>query len=263
MLSKERLRYIIQRLEADQAVSVTTLSREMEVSLSTVQRDLRKLVAEGKIEREHGGAITNDFAQMLSSRTEESVDKKTALHKQQKQHVASVASQVIEDGDCIFVDSGTTTAYMVPYIRNRNITIVTNSLYLVAKLRGCKAKVVVLGGTYDSKYDMNSGSITLQAIRQFQFDRCFISANGWNTDTHELFSVESENGIIKESVMEQSVYNYLLIDSSKFDVRAMYVFANEDAFTQIYVDCYLKGKNKKITICKERGKDEDNGCKKK
>ncbi|MDF9825599.1 DeoR family fructose operon transcriptional repressor [Breznakia sp. PF5-3] len=256
MLAKERLAYIIKRLGSNQSISVSTLSKELNVSLSTVQRDLRKLEKDGKIERERGGALPHNFSETITSFSEVTVDEKEKLNQKEKDCIARCASQVVEENECIFVDSGTTTAYLAPYLMNRKITIVTNSHYVVRHLRGAIAKILVLGGEYNEKYDMNWGSITIEEIKKLHFDRCFISANGFDLDTGEFYNVEIDNGLVKKNVMERSKRKYAMVDHTKFEMKAMYTFAYLEDFDEVYVDEYPKHikKNKKVKICKEEKK---------
>ncbi|MEG2751899.1 MAG: DeoR family transcriptional regulator, partial [Anaerorhabdus sp.] len=108
MLAKERLAYIVNRLQVRPSISIQNLSKEMNVSLSTVQRDLRKLEQDGRIERSFGGAISNQVSKVLSERNEIAVSEKIHLHKTEKEIIAKAAVQQIQEGECIFLDSGTT-----------------------------------------------------------------------------------------------------------------------------------------------------------
>lgn len=242
MLAKERLAYIIKRLNQNQSLSINSLSKELNVSLSTVQRDLKKLALEGKIDRERGGALPPNFSETVTIMNEVAVNEKENLNQKEKDGIARKASETIQENECIFIDSGTTTAYLAPYLMNRNLTIVTNSHYAVRHMRDAKAKILVLGGEYYRKYDMNWGSVTLEEIKRLHFDRCFISASGFNIDSGELYNVEIDNGLIKQNVMERSDYKYIMMDHSKYDMKAMYTFAYADEFDAIYVDIYPKEK---------------------
>lgn len=106
MLAKERLAYIVNRLQVRPSISIQELSREMNVSFSTVQRDLRKLEADGKIERSRGGAVSNRVVEMLSGMNEVAVSEKIHLNKQEKEVVAKTAAKLIKDGECIFFGFG-------------------------------------------------------------------------------------------------------------------------------------------------------------
>lgn len=252
MLSKERLVYIINRLQVRPSISVQELSKEMNVSLSTVQRDLRKLEGENRIERSRGGAISNSYSEILSGITEVAVSDKIHLHQDEKEIIAKNASKLINDGECIFLDSGTTIAHLVPFIMNKNITIVTNSHYVLRKLVGCKGKIYMLGGVYNAKYDMTLGASTISQMEKLRFDRIFISANGIDLKIKEVYSVESEISIIKQWAMKRSKRKYLLVDDSKFDTRAIHTYAKVTDFDYIFTNAYPAEEKvlKNIVICK-------------
>lgn len=253
MLSKERLVYIINRLQVRPSISVQELSKEMGVSLSTVQRDLRKLEQEGKIERSRGGAISNTFSEILSGITEVAISEKVHVMQDEKEMIAEKAASLIQDGECIFLDSGTTVAHLVPYIMNKNITIVTNSHYIMRKLVGCKGKIYMLGGVYNTKYDMTMGASTVAQMEKVRFDRSFISCNGVDLKLREVYSVEYEIAILKQIAMKRSQKTYLLIDHSKFETRAIHAYAKISDFDYIFCDEYPKEEKvyKNIVLCNE------------
>lgn len=251
MLAKERLAYIVKQLHVRPSISIQELSKEMDVSFSTVQRDLLKLEKNKKIERSRGGAISHQVSSILSNRNEVSVLEKIHINETAKESIAKVASQHIKDGDCIFLDSGTTIAYLVPYIMNKDITIVTNSLYLQRKLIGCKGNVFVLGGTYNEKFDVTMGAYTLSELENMQFNRSFFSANGISLKNKELYSADADIALIKRVVLGRSKENYVLLDHSKFDIMAMHVVASSTDMDIIFTDTYERNEKKPrhLIIC--------------
>lgn len=252
MLAKERLAYIVNRLQVRPSISIQELSREMNVSFSTVQRDLRKLEADGKIERSRGGAVSNRVVEMLSGMNEVAVSEKIHLNKQEKEVVAKTAAKLIKDGECIFLDSGTTIAHLVPYIMNRNITIVTNSMYLQRKLAGCKGQLFLLGGKYSAKFDMSLGSATMMQIESLRFDRAFLSTSGIDVKSKELYSVEAEIAAIKKLVIKRSKCVFVLADHTKFDIKAIHTYAKLNEVDYIFTDKYPQSERtiKNVVVCK-------------
>lgn len=251
MLAKERLLYILKRLNTQPSISIQELSKEMNVSLSTVQRDLRKLEKEGKIERSRGGALSSEYRNILSSMSEVAVSEKVHLHENEKDLIAKKAASLIKEGECIFLDSGTTLAHIVPYVMNKCITIVTNSMYLHRKLMGCKASVYLIGGRYSPKFDMTLGASVITQLENLRFDRAFLSTSGADIVNKELYSVESEIALIKKMVIQRSKKNYVLMDHSKFDIKAMYTYARFDMVDYIISDAYPKEERmiKNVIVC--------------
>ena len=251
MLAKERLAYIIQRLQVRPSISVQDLSKEMNVSISTVQRDLKKLEAEGKIERARGGAVSNEIVETLSKESDVAVSEKVHIHQEEKETIAKTASQLIQEGECIFLDSGTTIAHLVPYIYAKNITIFTNSMYVHRKLIGCKGDVYLLGGKYSNKLDMTLGAPTLTQMESLRFDRAFLSASGLDIKSKEIYAVDDEIAIIKKVAIKRSKHAYLLVDHSKFKINAVHIYAKLSELDAIYTDELPENgkKVKNIIVC--------------
>lgn len=258
MLAKTRQSTILNLIKENQWVSIKNLSELLDVSISTIQRDLYKLEQNGKIKRERGGAISVALAKKLTVEDEIPVSDNENTNAEQKQMICIEAAKVIEDGDIVFVDSGTTTTFLAPYLVNKSVTIVTNSHYFVRKISNYDLDIIMLGGKYYKKYDMNWGSITLNELDNFSFDRCFITANGLNLSSGDFCNVEIDNGYLKEKVMKRSKKSYILLDSSKFNVTTKYCFANIDDFDSVFVDnidaCENKWEN--IIVC-DRREDEE------
>ncbi|NBK97256.1 MAG: DeoR/GlpR transcriptional regulator [Erysipelotrichia bacterium] len=251
MLAKERLAYIINRLQVRPSISIHELSKEMNVSFSTVQRDLRKLEVEGKIERSRGGAVSNRVSEMLLNANEIAVSEKIHIHKVEKEKIAKKAAKLIKEGECIFLDSGTTIAHLVPYIMSKAITIVTNSMYLQRKLAGCKGQIFLLGGKYSSKFDMTLGAATIMQLENIRFDRAFLSTSGIDIKSKELYSVESEIAVIKKLILKRTKRSYVLADHSKFAIKAVHTYGKLNDIDYIFTDQYPENERvlKNIVVC--------------
>lgn len=242
MLSKERQFIITNLINEKSFVTVKELTEVLGVSRSSVMRDLIELEEMGLIQRERGGAIARNTslgAGVLTSFNEIPVIHKETLHVEEKQNICQQAAKRIQDGDCIYIDSGTTPVYLLPYIVNRNIKIVTSSIYLIRKLpETFRGDVYLLGGEFQMGYDTSSGPLTLAMIRQFNFDHAFFSSNGVNPQNGEVYIFEFSIGAVKREILRRSIKNYLLVDSSKFEIRALCTWADTEEFNTIYTDAF-------------------------
>ena len=238
MLSKERMYRILNLLKEQTFVTVKQLMDEFDVSRSSIMRDLIELENLGLIKRERGGAVAKDVANLtLSSFNEAPVIDKESLHIEEKQRICKKAAQRIKDGDCIYIDSGTTPVYLLPHIIDKQIKIVTPSTYLIRKLPDSfKGDIFLLVGEFKKSYDMSYGSLTLEMIKQFNFDHAFFSTNGVNLENGEVYIFEFAIGAVKKEIMKRCLNNYLLIDSSKFNIRAICTWANSNEFNSVYVN---------------------------
>lgn len=238
MLSKERMYRILNLLKEESFVTVKQLMEEFNVSRSSIMRDLVELENLGLIQRERGGAVAKNVANLtLSSFNEAPVINKESLYIEEKQCICRQAAKKIQDGDCIYIDSGTTPVYLLPYIIDKQIKIVTPSTYLIRKLPDCfKGDIFLLGGEFKKSYDMSYGALTLEMIKHFNFDHAFFSTNGVNLENGEVYIFEFAIGAVKQAIMKRCLNNYLLIDSSKFNIRAICTWANSNEFNNIYVN---------------------------
>jgi len=236
MLEKERHVYIMERLREKGFVSVRDLMKELDISRSSAMRDLISLESQGLLVREHGGATLHAVSETLSRRNEPAVNEKENVYSEEKAEICRLAALEIRDNTCIYIDSGTTTSYLLPYISDRDVTIVTPSLFLVRKLpEFFKGTVFIAGGMYDRKYDMVTGDFSTQLIRQFNFDLALFSANGINLKNGEVTLADYNIAGMKQMVMKRCHRNVLLADSSKISQIAACTFANINEFDLVYI----------------------------
>jgi len=239
MLSKERQFIIMNLIKERSFITIKELNKEIDASRSSIMRDLIELENQGLIQRERGGAIAKETTTTLTSFNEIPVIDKETLYVEEKQKVCQEAAKRVKDGDCIYIDSGTTPAYLLPYIVQKNIKIVTTSTYLIRKLpESFRGDIYLLGGEFKKAYDMSYGPLTLEMIKQFHFDHAFFSTNGVNAKNGDVYIFDFSIGAVKKEILRRTTNNYLLIDSSKFDIKALCTWANTIEFNVIYTDSF-------------------------
>ncbi|MDO3409400.1 DeoR/GlpR family DNA-binding transcription regulator [Saccharibacillus sp. CPCC 101409] len=210
MLTEERYRLILQRLQSSGIVKLQELVEALGTSESTVRRDLIDLESQHLLKRVHGGAS------LLHRRSEEpGMEEKTFKNVQQKNAVGQAAAQQLRDGECIYIDAGTTTLAMIPYIEARDITVVTNGLSHVEALVSKNIRAYLLGGMMKSHTKAVIGSIALQNMDNFRFDKAFIGTNGVNAE-FGFTTPDPEEALIKRRARQLSERSYVLADASKF-----------------------------------------------
>ena len=253
MLSKERRFRIMNLLNEKTFVMIGELTKELKASRSSINRDLIALEKQGLLQREHGGATLKDAINMVSQLNEKPVFDKENINAKAKRAICDCAALNVKDGDCIYIDSGTTPAYLLTYLMQKKIQIVTSSIYLLRKLPATfQGDIYLLGGAFERKYDMSLGSITLEVIQQFNFDYAFLSANGANLENSEVYIFDFAIGAVKKEIMKRSQKNYLLIDDSKFNIKAVCSWASLQDFTKVYVNAIPKQEKypENFIICK-------------
>ena len=239
MLSQERLYYIMSLIRAKSFVSIAELMQDLQVSKSTVNRDLIELEEQGLIKRERGGAVLKKIAATLSGFNEVSVSEKEFLQTGEKKRVCDQAALTIRDGECIYIDSGTTPAWLLPHLAGRRLTLVTASPYLLPKLPpDFIGDIYLLGGEFHPRLNMSMGPMVLELIERFNFDRAYLSANGVSAENGEVYIFDFSVGAIKSAVMKRSQRNYLLIVDTKFRTRGLCTWTYARNFDRIFVNSF-------------------------
>jgi DeoR family transcriptional regulator, fructose operon transcriptional repressor len=209
MLTEERYNLIIERLQERGIVKLQELVDVSGASESTIRRDLIDLEARQLLRRIHGGAT------LLHPKNQEpGMEEKTFTNVQEKSIIARLASNEIEDGECIYLDAGTTTLAMIPYIEAKDITVVTNGLSHVDALVNKRIRSYLLGGMMKMHTKAVVGSMALQSMDNFRFDRCFLGANGVDAEMGYT-TPDPEEAMIKRRAHELAAHTYVLADSSK------------------------------------------------
>ncbi len=208
ILKSERKQLILDKLAAQKFVRLEELVEILNTSESTVRRDLDDLEASGKLRRVHGGAEAPSHLQ-----EEESIQVKSVKNIQEKRQLAQTATSLIEDGEVIFLDAGTTTELMIDYFQNRQLTVVTNSIHHAVKLVERKIKTIIIGGFVKESTDASIGAVAIEQVRQLNFDKAFLGMNG--VDKDYLTTPDIEEATMKRTVLENAKKSFVLVDASK------------------------------------------------
>lgn len=208
MLKTERKQLILEELNQHHVVSLEKLVSLLETSESTVRRDLDELEAENKLRRVHGGAELPHSLQ-----EEETIQEKSVKNLQEKKLIAQRASSLIKEKDVIFVDAGSTTAFLIKELEQKDITVVTNSIHHAVQLVDKQIPTVIIGGGVKMTTNASIGGVALNQINQLHFDRAFIGMNG--VDEGYYTTPDMEEGAVKRAILENAKQTYVLADSSK------------------------------------------------
>jgi len=172
MWLQERHQRIMQLLQAHHRVSTDTLADEFCVSRETIRRDLLELEGAGHVQRVHGGAVLPHPA------PEEPFQERMSLHRNAKKAIAKLAAALIEPGQCVLIDAGTTTSVFArELVKVPDVMIVTNSVDIMttAHLSGHAPQILLLGGRVVSDVPGTYGELTLSEIARFNADVAVVS----------------------------------------------------------------------------------------
>lgn len=232
MLAIERRNAILEKLQAERRVVVSELSTLYDVSEETIRRDLEKLENEGYVIKSYGGAVLNENANL---------DLPFNIRKNKnvigKQKIAELLSDIIHDGDYLFLDASSTAVAIAKAIKHKkDITIITNSLEIAIELLEVPdCKVISTGGEIVSTAFGLVGHVTDKTIRSYYVDKAIVSSKGFELEKGFTDSDE-RHANNKRSMLESAKMKILAIDSSKFDRVAFAKIGDLRDITMIVTD---------------------------
>lgn len=229
-MKETRRRLIEEFVERRQAATMTELCEEFQVSINTIRADVAYLVESGALEKVYGGVRSRQKQVAL-------FDIRAGLHGAQKHAIAKRAAELVEPGDVIYIDNGTTTMYLPEYLADKpNVTIITANLYVISNIYNKpNLDLIVLPGMLDRRTYSLTDASTNGELRKYQPAKGFIATTGIMPDGALSVSTyqEYEN---KKTALAQCRRAYLLADSSKFDESNLMSYGNLDQMEALITD---------------------------
>jgi DeoR/GlpR family transcriptional regulator of sugar metabolism len=190
-------------LVRDGSGHIQALADRLGVSPSTIRRDLAALAGDGHVVRTYGGAV------------ERSPREKDASHAEAKDAVAKAAAELVEDGEIVVLDAGTTTGRLATRLAHRRLTVVTNGLTAITALAASPTvELIVLGGRLRHPNEAIVGATVIEQLRHIGADRVFLGADGV-TEDRGLCSPSLEQAHLKYAMLHSAREAYVLVDGSK------------------------------------------------
>ncbi len=207
MHRKERLDSIMEIMKQYKYVTVKFLTEELHYSSATINRDLNTLANQKLIVRSYGGA------ELLKAKTIPLIFRYHKM-KAEKNRIAKKAAEFICDGDTVFIDGSTTAQYIGQYILNKkDITVITNNIYLASYLSENSVNTVCLGGKIVEPPNMLCGSETVENASHYKADKFFFSTSGidecGNIVSGELY------WLMHRTMAKNSKEQFFLVDHGK------------------------------------------------
>lgn len=231
MISSEREIKILELLAHKGVISIKDTAKIIGVSEITIRRDFDRLEKKGKLKKVSGGATSNrsnNYRAELTSRTKQS------LNEKEKKLVAEYATSLVDNGDCIFIDSGSTMIFFVEKLLDKNITIITNNNFIPQIVNNTtRAEIFVIGGKLLSEFNMNVGPLVVEQLKAFHFTKSFLGCSGLNLTSGNVYTSVLESYNITNYLLNNCELNYLLIDASKLTKTSVIRFADISQFTKI------------------------------
>src|ERR1700710_776125 len=186
---QKRKQIILKKLDAVGEVDIKQIAAELKISEITTRRDLNQLAADGLLYRTHGGAmkvnpleIPHDFIN------------KAAKNIAAKDNICRAAARLINDGDIIFMDCGSTVFRLCQFIKNKKIKVITNSIPVVYELQNSLVSLNIIGGEFNTERQAVHGKIADEHIARYKATKAFLGVDGI-----------SRNGLFANSELEADI----------------------------------------------------------
>ena len=234
MIPEQRRDFIYRYVHEKNAASFNELADLMSVSHMTVRRDIQLLEEEGKVIAINGGVKLNNLL-----KSELPWREKAELHHEVKRRMGQLAAMLIEPGQTLYLDAGTSlfeVAKAVAASHCFNLTVVTNDFSISHYLMDMPHITLYhTGGLVDQRNRSCLGKSAASFLRTINIDVAFLSSSSW--DTERGMSTPSEGkASVKEAVLTVSRRRVLVCDSSKFGKYGMFHICGLEQLTDIISD---------------------------
>jgi DeoR family transcriptional regulator, fructose operon transcriptional repressor len=223
---------ILEQLEKTGFIKVRELAIELDISEITIRRDLDRLDREGFLVKTHGGALKRDVTLNEYQNVKQIREKLL-----EKERIGRAAAEMVKLGDVVFLDTGTTTLQIAhALIKERDLTIVTNSILILSELRFIQhLDIILLGGSYRPGTFALGGPLAENALQNFRAKYAFLGADGITmkdgVTTNDIYTAQ-----ITRLMMRFAEKKILVSDHSKIGRMGSIKYANISDFDMLITD---------------------------
>lgn len=222
----------IQRLAEERGiVSVAELSSLLEVSEITIRRDLAVLERRGVLERARGGAICTHRL-----RVETLFSQKGQENREEKEAIARAAGDLVEDGDTVLVNMGSTTLEVIRRLLMRKVQVITNNIAAALDAQAPAGELLLLGGSYRSQSGSAVGGFATAMLQQVYGTKTVIGCDGFSVGSGLTISTAQEAEVTRLMIARTRGRVIVVADHRKLAVVANFVVAALDAADVLVTD---------------------------
>jgi DeoR family transcriptional regulator, aga operon transcriptional repressor len=195
-------------------VQVASLAAQFGVSMQTIRKDLHYLSQRGIASRAYGGAIASEI---VGATSEPAVDVKRSFNLAQKERIGRLAAAMVQPGESIVLDSGTTTLQIARFLADdEGTTVLTNDFGILAMLaQKSRIKIVMLGGELRRRNMAFYGGQTVDALDDLHVDKLFLGVDGFHLDRGITTHHEPE-ALLNRKMAKAAQSIIAVTDSAKF-----------------------------------------------
>jgi DeoR family transcriptional regulator, aga operon transcriptional repressor len=181
LLAEQRRRRILDLIEQRGQITVRDLVEKFSISAVTARADLDALASEGMAVRSHGGAVRR-----VEASQDYPLRLKTTLHHAEKARIGKAAAELIQNGETVIMDSGTTTAEIARHLKMRrlqSVTVITHALNIASELVDASTlSVIMIGGLLRPVSGSFVGPQAETMLKEFHADRLFLAVDGFDLE---------------------------------------------------------------------------------
>ena len=222
---------IIEELKLEGVVNINHLHEKLKVSKVTIRSDIDELDQKGYLLKTRGGGVLSNNRNLVRL-----IETTIHEYEEEKDLIARTAVELVKPGMRIIIDSGSTTSFLPRYLKDINLTVITNSLIVVHELCGLEnINLIVSGGSLRHESQSLIGRPSLSFFDAMNADILFLGATGFSAERGASASdiMEAET---KKMMISSSTDVYLLIDSSKFGINSLSKICHAAELTGIITD---------------------------
>ncbi len=226
----DRLNAIEQYIVKHGTVSMEELVSHFQVSMNTIRRDINELLAREHIKKVYGGVAINESPVLPYAI-------RAVSNSSAKERIGRLAAGLVRDGDTIFLDAGSTTPYLLPFLsERRDVTVITHSLIAMIRASECQhLNLIGLGGVFSNRTSAFASIATVEELTKFHIRTSFLAATGVSLEAG-LTNASYLDAEIKRRVAQQAEQVVLMADGSKFDHSAVHSFFPFEKLTAVVTD---------------------------
>jgi DeoR family transcriptional regulator, fructose operon transcriptional repressor len=232
LIPAQRRERIQKYLETYKIARTVDLYKMLETSEATVWRDLEWLEQKGIIERTHGGA-------MLSERItlEPEYQQRAKKHPEEKRMIGALAASLIDDGDIVFISSGTTTTQVIHHIRSdADISVFTNNLYAALEMREPGFHHYLIGGEFQARSISVAGRFATENLKQVFANKVIIGVDGISLKHGYTVPSNEEAEVVKLMIEHTKGKVIIVSDHSKWGMVSNFKVASLDEIDLLVTD---------------------------
>jgi DeoR family transcriptional regulator of aga operon len=216
ILADERRSLIMQQIASTGRVRVKDLVRQFSTTSVTIRNDLNELQKRGLLLRSHGGASRPDSRQYEASFLD-----RIQAHSEEKRRIGILAASLIQDGEIIILDSGTTTDEIARQLKNRQrLQVITNGVNIANELLGSRVHTTILGGTLRTDSASIVGRFAEEMLGQLFADKLFMGGAACDPE-YGISGSNLEEATLNKAMLGIAREVIFVADASKFDKRSM------------------------------------------